>query len=49
MDQWLWPRPPPGPLTFIAEWPKHGIPESQVTFDGDNLRRAAEDAIELWG
>lgn len=49
MRQWLWPLPPPGPLTFVAEWPKYGIAESQVTFDAAKLRAAADDAIDLWG
>lgn len=48
MRQWLWPLPPDGPLTFIAEWPKYDIPECRAEIDASALRRAAEDAIRLW-
>lgn len=47
--QWLWPLAPEGPLTFIAEWPEHAIPECRAEIDGGALRRAAEDAVRLWG
>ena len=23
---WAWPLPPPGPLAFVCEWPKYGVP-----------------------
>ena len=25
-DYWVWPLPPPGPLTLACEWPGAGIP-----------------------
>jgi hypothetical protein len=48
MDQWLWPLPPDGPLTFIAEWPKFGISETSASVDGGEIRAAAETVEELW-
>jgi hypothetical protein len=48
MNQWLWPLPPAGPLTIIAEWPKYGIAESRATVDAGKLREAAERAENLW-
>lgn len=48
MNQWLWPLPPAGPLTFIAEWPKYRIGESTATVDAHELRESAERAEDLW-
>ena len=48
MNQWLWPLPPDGPLTFIAEWPKFGIGETSVSVDGGEIRAAAETVEDLW-
>jgi len=42
------PMPPDGPLTFIAEWPAHGIAETHATVDAFQLRRLVDDVIELW-
>jgi hypothetical protein len=48
MNAWLWPLPPDGPLTFVAEWPKYGIPESRADVDGGRVRAAAAYAEQLW-
>lgn len=48
MDQWMWPLPPDGPLTFIAEWPKYGVAESRGSVDAGALRDAAKEAQVLW-
>jgi hypothetical protein len=42
---WLWPLPPPGPLTFACVWPAGGVPESRVTLDAGLVHRAAADAL----
>jgi hypothetical protein len=42
------PLPPPGPLTFVCEWPGRGIPGSRVEADGAAIRRAADAAVTLW-
>jgi hypothetical protein len=45
---WLWPLPPPGPLTFACEWPARGIAETVHSVDSAPIREAAERAVELW-
>jgi hypothetical protein len=45
---WMWPLPPDGPVTFVAAWPKLGIPESSVVVDGTELRSLAAKAQALW-
>lgn len=41
---WLWPLPPPGPMTFVMSWPKLEIPETAVSRDANELIDAAENA-----
>lgn len=48
MNQWLWPLPPEGPLTFIAEWPKYGIVECSAAVDAGEIRAAAARVEDLW-
>jgi hypothetical protein len=45
---WLWPLPPPGPVTFALSWPQAGIAESTVQIDGGVLQAAATEAQKLW-
>lgn len=45
---WVWPLPPSGPLTFVCEWPKYGIPLTRHPVNADLIREAAQRAIELW-
>ena len=45
---WLWPLPPPGPLTFVCTWPDEGIEEARVRIDAGPVLAAAARAIELW-
>ncbi|WP_231861401.1 hypothetical protein [Frankia alni] len=45
---WLWPLPPDGPLTFVAEFLARGLPESRVVVDGAVIRAAADRAVDLW-
>jgi hypothetical protein len=47
-ELWVWPLPPPGPVAFVCQWPKHGIPESRAEVDAAEIRAAAERAVELW-
>jgi hypothetical protein len=46
-DLWLWPLPPPGPLTVVFEWPDEGIAETRKEFDGAAIVEAAGRA-EVW-
>jgi hypothetical protein len=48
MTYWVWPLPPPGPVTFVCEWPAGGIAESRVEIDGQLILDAAGRAVELW-
>ena len=44
-EYWLPALPPPGPVTFIVELPGR---TGQGTIEGDDIRRAAGKAIDLW-
>ncbi len=48
MNQWLWPLPPTGSLTFIAEWPKYHVDECRATVDAGQIREAATQVENLW-
>ena len=48
MDFWVWPLPPPGPVTFVCAWPAQGIGESRADVDAALIRAAAARAIPLW-
>ncbi len=48
MSYWLWPLPPEGPLTFVAEWPALGIEETAATVNGSAIRQAADEAEVIW-
>jgi hypothetical protein len=45
---YLWPLPPPGPLTLTVAWEEVGIPDTTVAVDTAPLRAAAERAVVLW-
>jgi hypothetical protein len=38
---WVWPVPPPGPLTLVCEWPAAGIPLTRFELDSEAIRAAA--------
>ena len=48
MRFWLWPLPPPGPLTFVTEWPLGGIAETRVETDAGPILDASAQAETLW-
>jgi len=48
LSYWTWPLPPPGPLTFVCEWPARGIPLSRVEMDAGLILDAAKEAEVLW-
>jgi hypothetical protein len=41
---WLWPLPPPGPLTFVCEWPAAGLALSRADIDAQTVIDAAARA-----
>jgi hypothetical protein len=47
-NYWIWPLPPPGPVTFACEWPELEIPETQVAIEGEVVREAAGRAERVW-
>jgi hypothetical protein len=47
-DFWMWPLPPPGPLSFVCEWPAAGIPLTRAQVDGQALIDAAARAQQLF-
>jgi hypothetical protein len=38
---WLWPLPTDGALTFVCEWPAHGIAEARFAIPSEPIREAA--------
>jgi hypothetical protein len=47
-ELWVWPLPPPGPGSFVCEWPRYGIPESRIEVDAALIRESARRAEEIW-
>jgi hypothetical protein len=47
-EHWVFPLPPSGPVEVFAEWATAGLSETSLLIDGDELRDAAANAIELW-
>jgi hypothetical protein len=45
---WVWPLPPPGPVTFAFEWAAFGIGENRVEIDGQLIIDAAAQSVRLW-
>ena len=41
---WVWPLPPPGPLTVVCEWPVADIPLSRCEIDSGEIIAAARRA-----
>jgi hypothetical protein len=48
MHYWVWPLPPPGPMTIVGEWPARGIPETRAEIDTQPIRDAATRAIQVF-
>ena len=38
---WIWPLPPPGPLSFVVEWPAAGVALTRHEIDAQLIRDAA--------
>jgi hypothetical protein len=41
---WVWPSPPPGPVTLVCEWPAMGIALTESELDAQSILEAAERA-----
>lgn len=48
IDFWVWPLPPPGPLTFVCEWPLHRLALRRNEIDAAIILEAAPNARILW-
>jgi hypothetical protein len=48
MRFWLWPLPPPGPLTWVTQWPDRNLPVNSTEVDATILQVAAGEAEQLW-
>lgn len=46
---WVWPLPPPGPLTFWTGWPAAGLPIRPTRIDAGPVVAAAAASWRLWG
>ena len=44
----MWPLPPVGPLTLVAEWPAYGVAEARAAVDATELRARAAEAETIW-
>jgi hypothetical protein len=44
----MWPLPPPGPLSFVCEWPAAGIPLTRAQIDAQALIDASARAQEIF-
>jgi hypothetical protein len=47
-DFYLWPLPPRGRLTLVADWPAEGVPETYTELDAGEIRAAAARAVVIW-
>lgn len=47
-DFYLWPLPPKGRLTLVADWPAQGVPETYTELDAGELRAGAARAVIVW-
>jgi hypothetical protein len=45
---YLWPLPPKGRLTLVADWPVEGIAETYTELDAGEIRSAAARAVVVW-
>ncbi len=45
---YLWPLPPKGRLTLVADWPAEAIPETYTELDAGEIRSAAARAVVVW-
>lgn len=43
-SQWVWPLPPPGPVTLVCEWPAMDIPLTRQALDAQTILDAAARA-----
>lgn len=47
-ELYLWPLPPRGRLTLVADWPTERIPETYTELDAGEIRSAAARSMVVW-
>jgi hypothetical protein len=45
---WVYPLPPPGPLTLAVSWPAHAVAEQTHELDASPIAEAGADSVVLW-
>jgi hypothetical protein len=45
---WVWPLPPPGPLTFVCEWHEFDIQEQRAAVEAQLILDAAQHSMKVW-
>ncbi len=45
---WIWPLPPPGPVTLTCSWPSRVLHAARLVLDGDAIQAAAGQAQPWW-
>jgi hypothetical protein len=45
---WIWPLPPPGPVTVTCSWLGRGLHDARLALDGGAIRAAASQAQPFW-
>jgi len=48
LSLWIWPLPPPGPVTVTCSWPSRGLHDARLVLDGDAIQAAARRAQPFW-
>ena len=48
MSLWIWPLPPPGPVTVTCSWPDRGLRDAGLVLDGEAIWAAAGAAVPFW-
>jgi hypothetical protein len=48
LSVWIWPLPPPGPVTVTCSWPSRALPAARLVLDGDAIQAAAGRAQPYW-
>ena len=45
---WVWPLPPPGPLTFVCDWPAQEVATTRHVMDGDEIGDQGMLGSPIW-
>ena len=45
---WIWPLPPPGPVTIGCSWPGSGLQNAGLVLDSGSMRVAASQTQPFW-